>query len=220
MTPTFEENLLQELRAIVAEQRLPAAAPAIRRRDPRPRLLGAGAATLAAAAGATLILAIGGGDPVEPAFAVERNSDDTVSVTVNSLQDADGLERALKAEGISAVVDYVPAGKTCKEPRGKPPAARDGGGKTTIAGRQSADGSSTLTLSRNIVGAGNTLVLMSSAEKGQVRLGTAIVSGPVAPCELIDAPEPSSVPATPHGSDSGPTTSRGVSGEKSLHTGP
>ncbi len=47
------------------------------------------------------------------AYAVDKQSDGTVTVTVKSLKDAAGLQRALIAAGIPAVVTYTPTGKTC-----------------------------------------------------------------------------------------------------------
>ena len=183
MTPdTFEDRLLAELGEIVAARPAPAvgAAP---RASRRPRLLVGAAATGAAAAAAALI--IGSGDRAAPAFAVERAADGSVTVEINSLRDADGLERKLRAAGIPAVVDYTPAGKVCREPRGRlatEPA------RHTLGVRVGPDSSAKFTIPRSDLRQGETVVIASSLGDGVTSLSTEIVEGPVAPCELVDAP--------------------------------
>jgi hypothetical protein len=56
---------------------------------------------------------------------------------------------------------------------------------TSIGGR-----STTFTVSRNIVGAGDTLVIMTSGGNGPTTVGMEVISGPVSPCKLVDAPLP------------------------------
>jgi hypothetical protein len=91
----FEVALLAELRSVVADR-----APARRRK--RLLTLGGVAATAAAAVG--IGLAVGGSSP---AFAVHQEADGDVVVTINRLDDAAGLERALAAQGVTADVDYT-----------------------------------------------------------------------------------------------------------------
>jgi hypothetical protein len=129
----FEERLLDELRRVVAERPSPAAAeatstPAARWRRRPLALLGGLAA--AAAAAALVGVALSGDDGT--AWAVERNADGTVTVRIDSLSDADGLERKLAAEGVPAMVQYLPAGKACAGAPGTGapfprPAAANGG---------------------------------------------------------------------------------------------
>ncbi len=61
-------------------------------------------AAATALAGATAIGVVG--LRPDPAFAVERQADGDVVITVMKLSDADGLERALAKEGITAEVTY------------------------------------------------------------------------------------------------------------------
>jgi hypothetical protein len=217
MTPdTFEDRLLAELRQVVAARPAPThPASAAARRSPRARLL-AGAAAAAAVAAVAVVVA-GGGDPAAPAYAVSRQADGDVSVSISSLSDADGLEGKLRAAGIPAVVDYTPAGKMCREPRGKPARAA-GQGKTAV--RMQDRGPATFTIPRDTVRDGQTVVIQTSGGDGVSSLGMAIVEGNVASCELVDAP---SVPADPSFSTGG-GPERGVAAgggsPKSLHTGP
>ncbi|MGA9103007.1 hypothetical protein [Aeromicrobium sp.] len=90
----FEIALLAELRAVVEDRR-----PARRRK----RVLTLGGAVAAVATAVGLGLTIGG----TPAFAVHRESDGAVVVTITRVDDADGLERSLAAQGVTATVDYV-----------------------------------------------------------------------------------------------------------------
>ena len=113
---TFEDRLLAELRQVVAANPAP---PASRRRVAVPQRLLLVAAGAASAALAALIVAGGGGSS---AYALERQSDGSVTVHINSLSDASGLEGSLRRAGIPAVVDYTP---NCVPATAVPP--KDGG---------------------------------------------------------------------------------------------
>jgi hypothetical protein len=101
---TFETALLAELRREVAEHPAPAGPPTPTRRPRRGLRLAAVGAT-AAAASVVAVLGLGGPGG-SPAYAVEKNADGDVIVTVHRLDDASGLERALRAQGIDADVSY------------------------------------------------------------------------------------------------------------------
>jgi hypothetical protein len=191
-TTNFEDRLLVELRAVVAER--PAATPAPAKRASS-RLVLSGAATAAAAAAGASVFVLGAGSAT-PAFAVDRQADGDVSVTINRLSDAPELEAKLRAAGVPAVVDYTPAGKTCRQPRGTAPsgssgkaAAVSGAKRTGSAIASTPSGATTFTITRGSVTPGETLVVMTSGGgDGPTSLGIAIVSGAVSPCELVDAP--------------------------------
>ncbi|SFC89262.1 hypothetical protein SAMN04487968_11398 [Nocardioides terrae] len=100
---TFEQSLLTELRAHVASR---APAPAHGRRR-----WAWGALPVGAAAAVTVALTLGG---PSAAYAVDEAGNGDVVVTIHRLDDAAGLERALRAEGIDADVDY--SGKTPPPP--------------------------------------------------------------------------------------------------------
>ncbi|HTE62715.1 MAG TPA: hypothetical protein VK631_20335 [Solirubrobacteraceae bacterium] len=215
MTPTtFEERLLTELRAVVAERPAPeTVAPASARRVPRARLvLAAGAVAATAAA----VFVGTGGDPAATAYAVEKQSDGSVTVEVRSLRDAAGLQEKLRAAGIPAVVDYTPAGKMCREPRGR--AATGGHGPMRVGVRHG--GSATFTIARGDVRAGQTLVITSSVGSAVSSLGTQVVEGPVAPCELVDAPPLPPIGQRPGDADSGPSFSTGGANTGATSAGP
>jgi hypothetical protein len=124
--PDFEQRLLARLKAVVAERGEAAAAaeaanaqaatPSWRRRGPR-LALGAG---IALAAIAVALIVSAGSDHASKAFAVEPQQGGGVKIKIYSLEDASGLEQALKEAGIRAQVTWLPAGKVCREPHYKP----------------------------------------------------------------------------------------------------
>jgi hypothetical protein len=83
-----------------------------RRRGPR---LALGAATALAAVAVALIVSAGG-DNTPAAFAVEPQEGGGVTIKIYSLEDASGLEAALKEAGIRSQVTWLPAGMVCREP--------------------------------------------------------------------------------------------------------
>ena len=96
---TFEDRLLTQLRQVVAANPAPTAHTA-----PRRRLVIAGAGVAAASAAAAVVTIAGGG--TSNAYALETQPDGSVTVHINSLRDASGLEDSLRRAGIPAVVSY------------------------------------------------------------------------------------------------------------------
>jgi hypothetical protein len=119
----FEQRLLDELKAVVAE-RGAKQATAIEGATPRsawrraPRLA-LGAVAVLVVAAAVLIFNSGGDNPPR-AFAVEPQEGGGVTIKVYSLEDASGLEQALEEAGIKAQVTWLPAGMVCREPHYTP----------------------------------------------------------------------------------------------------
>jgi hypothetical protein len=197
----FEERLLVELRSVVTAE--PAARP--RRGLPRRRLALAGglAAVLATAAIAGVFFFSAG---TQAAYAVTTNSDGSVTVEIDSLTDAAGLQAKLQAAGVNAVVEYLPLGKMCKQPWFTP--AGPGGGRgeqrSSVGGGRDG-GMTTFTISGDRP-AGTTLVITTQTGPGNEQaLGIGWASGAVPPCQVVDAP-PGSGPlgAPPTGDQSSP----------------
>jgi hypothetical protein len=132
VSTNFEERLLQQLRQVVAERPAPTRAVASAPTPPRTRrrrFVLAGAGGVAAVAAAVAIIASSGG-VTESAYAVTPRADGSVTVKISSLSDADGLQRALRAAGVPAVVRYSGA-TDCPAPAvGSAPTAGDEGGTT------------------------------------------------------------------------------------------
>jgi hypothetical protein len=105
--------------------------------------------------GLVVVLPTMGGDGApNRAFAVTENADDTVTVEIRSIEDAEGLQRRLQEAGVPAAVYYLPPGKVCS-PRGydggSPPIedrqAEMEGQRLTIT--ESEDGASAFTVDRS-----------------------------------------------------------------------
>ncbi|RBQ16103.1 hypothetical protein DP939_31250 [Spongiactinospora rosea] len=162
--------------------------------------LAAAAAGVAAVAATTVTI---GGGLGGAAFAVTTDPDGSVGVRIDDFRDADGLEAALRRKGISAVVDYLPSGQTCRQPRGK--AARHSG-KLTTGLTMGADGSLGFTIEQGRIAKGDTLVLTVSAggtDKAPVSSALEIITGPVAPCHPV--PLPALPPPGGNDDDRGPS---------------
>jgi hypothetical protein len=119
---TFEDRLLGELRGLVSNGAA-ASVPVPQRRPRRGRLVFA-AGVAAAAVAAVLATTISGG--TSNAYAVDSQSDGSVTVHIRSLHDAAGLQSALRNSGIDAVVNY-----SARCVPGAPPVAAPSGGLTS-----------------------------------------------------------------------------------------
>ncbi|AOS61667.1 hypothetical protein [Actinoalloteichus hymeniacidonis] len=113
-TRRFEDRLLVELKEVIAEnssQLQPTPQPA--RRSRGPRLVAAAGLT---ALGTTGVVALMLGTSTA-AFSVEKQNDGLVRIEISDLRDAEELEDALAEAGIPALVDYLPEGQFCRQPR-------------------------------------------------------------------------------------------------------
>jgi len=153
----FKDELLSELRQVVAERPAPDRnpAPADTRSDdarlggiavralrvPRTRLVLSGAGVAAASATA-IVIASSGGVPSN-AYAVDSHGNGSVTVHVRELSDAAGLQQSLRAAGVPATVTYAPTTKlpTCAAPTGVQTQTHESKGKRVGPGKQ---GSSTI----------------------------------------------------------------------------
>jgi hypothetical protein len=180
---TFEERLLTELK-VVAAQPMPGAAP-VPARQPRRRLVLAGAAALAAvtAAGAGVF-----GLHTSPAYAVERDPDGSIRVSVYDYRDPAGLQRRIEAFGVRAAVDYLPAGMACQQDRADfVPADRMPLAMVDWAPLAGED--HYFKVHPEYIGAGQTFVYTVQVSKHSQRAAIRLANGPVAAC----APEPGDV---------------------------
>jgi hypothetical protein len=194
----FEERLLAELRTVVAV-RPPVQEAGARGRRSRARqpgwrrrfaLVGATAAVLAVAAAAGVPFLTGGSDP---AYAVSTNGDGTVTVEINALSDAAGLERKLREAGVPAVVRYLPPGKACKAGWFTVAPANGSGHGTTSGAMQTEQGHVRFTIDPGTLAPDETLVIQTQGAAGADASGPssiqiAYAKGEVGPCELVDAP--------------------------------
>lgn len=194
----YEERLLGELREVVTERAAPTGTPA-RPRAARHRLrpavgLGA-AAALAVTAGLAGPALLGAGDL--PAYAAERNPDGSIRIHIREYRDAKGLQERLRQLGVAAVVDYVPNGQQCREPRATyVPANEVPRDLLTLPPEESDHGfrGAHWNLHPELIGPGRTFIYTTTiigdpdgeewSAKGQIALAT----GPVGACELVPGP--------------------------------
>lgn len=120
MNATFEDRLLEELKREI-EARAPRPAPARPRRVvTAPRFALAAALATAATAAAVLLP----GSPGAPeAYAVDRNGDGSVTVTLYDLtpdpEEQDALVARVRELGVRVSIDSPPDGTACTQPRGE-----------------------------------------------------------------------------------------------------
>ncbi|MEV5892713.1 hypothetical protein [Nonomuraea fuscirosea] len=220
----FEDRLLgalkEEITTRTAEDRMTTTVTPVRRSRGRLVGLSAAVAGVAAAALAVVVLTgLTGG----PAYAVTKDADGGVSVRINAFTDPEGLESELAGAGIKAVVDYLPEGRICKQPRGRNGAAS--GRLATGIGVGEGGSGITFTIEQGQVPEGATLVLAvskSGAGDNLPPFATAleVVDGEVAPCEAISvqAPPPSDGRAPDRQGDGPLTDSRTDDGGPGLTT--
>ncbi|MFC7583872.1 hypothetical protein ACFQYP_08975 [Nonomuraea antimicrobica] len=131
----------------------------------------------------------------KPAYAVSTKADGTVRVEINEFEEADRLEADLAKAGVKADISYVPAGKQCEVGRGKA-IGQALAGQPRDAAVWMSDGG--VDIDPRHIGADQTLVLefaghvqeTAEAKESRVlwRLTGQLVTGPVAPCTVIDDP--------------------------------
>jgi hypothetical protein len=202
----FEERLLRELRRVVIEESRAASAPAPRTRIARGRspwtrrlaLTGAVAAVVALALAAGL--PIGGGNGDSAAYAVTQNADGTVTVQIDSLRDAAGLQRKLGEAGVPALVQYLPPGKACEGMRVKRGGPDPAPGLVDSIVQEHEDGSIRFTIDKR-EHRGQTLVVRSqdfapgqpvpgqtgAASQAASSVGVSFEDGAARPCKVVDA---------------------------------
>jgi hypothetical protein len=193
----FEENLLAELREVVAEQ---ATASQPRRALPRRRLVLAAAGGGLLAAGLVVGLPAVNSDQNPAAYAVTTNDDGTVTVVVqriNNAEGADELQHELAAHGVVAEVHYAPPGKQCRDIAPRPERGEIhpnmAGVDMPYLGAPSSLGKENVIVIEPAVLDGRTVIveILDDSLSPTSYLATfrlAVASGPVAPCVLVDAP--------------------------------
>ncbi|WP_155127087.1 hypothetical protein [[Actinomadura] parvosata] len=181
------------------------------------RIVGLSAAVAAAATAVVMLTGVSG-VAGSAAYAVSKGSDGTVEVQISSFVDPEGLESELAEAGITSVVDYLPAGQTCKQPRGENGAA-DGRFAASIS--KAGDGIA-FEIKEGEVPADSTLVLaVTKSEDGDSAppstTSLQIVKGTVAPCEPTSAPTlPPLDDETGATTDNGPTLNEGTEQEQGV----
>ncbi|GAA4218106.1 hypothetical protein FHR32_004698 [Streptosporangium album] len=109
------------LASITAEEPGAAVAGPLRARyyGPRRLVLGLAAAVVLAAGAVVGPSLLENGSGVPSSWAVAKAANGMVTIQVRDFRDAPGLKKRLEDIGVPAIVDYVPWGQRCREPRGK-----------------------------------------------------------------------------------------------------
>jgi hypothetical protein len=180
----FEERLLQELRSLVVAPPVDGGQRRAFWRGRRLVFAGGLAAVLAASASAGVFVLSAS---TQAAYAVTKNADGTVTVEIDSLTDAAGLQAKLRAAGVNAVVEYLPAGKMCKQPWFTPAGAAAHGMHQGGVG-PAGDGLIRFTISGDLPADETLVVTTQTGSNNERALGTGWAKGEVPPCQVVDAP--------------------------------
>ncbi|MFI9592880.1 hypothetical protein [Nonomuraea sp. NPDC052265] len=182
------------LAAITAEEpgtapgTAPGAAPGAARpgwRGIRPRRPAFGvAAAVALAAGVVAVpIVLTGGAPSSWAVNLDEGM---VTIQIRDFDDASGLEKRLKELGVPALVDYVPKGMMCREPRGKDVENIPRGIYSLPENIPGESEGWQMRINTKLFGPGQTFVWTLSGKGGLT--STYLMEGPVAPCEPVPIP--------------------------------
>ncbi|MGP3913970.1 hypothetical protein [Nonomuraea sp. 10N515B] len=201
----FEERLLsalkEEITTRTAEDRMTTTVTPVQRGSRR-RFAGLSAAVAGLAAATTAVVLLTG-IAGSPAYAVTKATDGSVDVHISAFTDPEGLEAELADAGVKAVVDYLPEGQTCKEPRGE-----QGSVSGPFAASVGSEGAGiSFKIEKGKVPAGETLVLAVSKsragdDKPPFGMSVTVAKGAVADCEPTSMPVP---PPGTGGKDEGPS---------------
>ncbi|MEU4699907.1 hypothetical protein [Nonomuraea dietziae] len=152
----------------------------------RPVRLLAPALGLAAAVAVAVPLVFGGG---APAYAITRNADGTIQISINEAKNPKALQADLEKMGLRAVVDFIPNGKRCSpQPRSASWVPREEAKLTVFPPTEG----SAFTIDPAAVKEGQTAVLEFGFNQNDgwavAGVWSGISNGPVAECTLVDSP--------------------------------
>ncbi|NNN34709.1 hypothetical protein HLK59_30990 [Streptomyces sp. S3(2020)] len=121
MKTTFEDRLLAELQGEIERRETDSSVPAARRHVFTGRRLALAAAACAVAGLAVVLVP---GSPTEtPAYAVERNGDGSVTLTLDDLGLSEHAQRELaerlRADGVHVDIQNLDRDHQCRRPRGE-----------------------------------------------------------------------------------------------------
>lgn len=114
MNGTFEDRLLDELKAEISARAAQGRAPTRLRLNRRGIVGGAAVVGLAAAAAIAVPLMFG---PQTPAYALTKNPDGSINLRINEFRDPDQVEEDMARLGVPANITYLPLGKRCGDAR-------------------------------------------------------------------------------------------------------
>ncbi|MFI6389126.1 hypothetical protein [Nonomuraea sp. NPDC050540] len=177
-------------RALLAEitARPPAERATARRWSQRPRLALGLAVTVTVAAAAVVVPSVldDSGTYSSASWAVTKQADGVVWVRVTDFKDATGLSRQLKELGVPAIVDYVPEGDKCREPRAEHVEDVPKGLYHAPRNIPGDDRGWQMRVDTKLFRPGETFVwTITPLSGGGSSTSTILMKDPVAPCELV-----------------------------------
>ncbi|MEV4113406.1 hypothetical protein [Nonomuraea sp. NPDC049695] len=148
------------------------------------------AAAVALAAGIVAVpITLRDGAPSSYAVSLE---DGMVTIQIRDFDDAPELERRLRELGVPALVDHVPTGMMCREPRGEHVQTIPRGLYSVPENIPGEPGGGwQMRINTKLFNPGETFVWTISGEYGTTT--TSLMRGPVAPCEPVPAPTPKAI---------------------------
>ncbi|MEU7895829.1 hypothetical protein AB0B45_23605 [Nonomuraea sp. NPDC049152] len=127
---------------------------------------------------------------VPSSYAVTKAADGIVIIQVRDFHDAPGLERRLKDLDVPAIVDYVPYGQMCREPRGKHVRDIPQGLYSLPESIPGERHGWQMRIDTKLFRPGQTFVwtISGPANGGGGSTTTSLMEGPVSSCEPVPAP--------------------------------
>ncbi|WP_344876208.1 hypothetical protein [Nonomuraea antimicrobica] len=176
------------LAEITAQDPAPTATtvPGPRRRYTRGRLA-FGMATAVALAAGIVAVPIVLQDGVPSSYAVNLD-DGMVTIQIRDFDDAEGLEKRLRELNVPAMVDHVPEGMMCREPRGKLVENIPRGLYSVPENIPGESEGWQMRINTTLFGPDQTFVWSISGKNGTTT--TYLMEGPIAPCEPVPEPPP------------------------------
>ncbi|NJP96043.1 hypothetical protein HCN51_42545 [Nonomuraea sp. FMUSA5-5] len=127
-------------------------------------------------------------DGAPSSYAVNLD-DGMVTIQIRDFDDAPELERRLRELGVPALVDHVPTGMMCREPRGEHVQTIPRGLYSVPENIPGEPGGGwQMRINTKLFNPGETFVWTISGQHGTTT--TYLMRGPVAPCEPVPAPTP------------------------------
>jgi hypothetical protein len=169
----LKEFVMTEIRQETKPKRRPLLRPAV--------LVPVLAAAVAVVVGGPQVL---GGN--EAAYAVSKRKDGIILITLGDMKNPKRLQGDLREMGLNAVVDFLPDGKQCIEPRvqNRLPSS------SKLSVRPGVDRDrGVFAIDPRVVRSGQTVVLEFAIGGGETAgMSSVITDGPVKPCKLVDGP--------------------------------
>ncbi|WP_433367848.1 hypothetical protein [Streptosporangium sp. CA-115845] len=183
------------LAAITSEE--PGTVTRARGYAPRRLALGLAAAVVVSTGAVVGPSLLESGSGVSTSWAVTKAANGMVTIQVRDFRDAVGLEKRLKNLDVPAIVDYVPWGQRCRQPRGKHVMDIPQGLYSRPGNIPGEKHGWQMRIDTRLFRPGQTFVwTISAPESGESSsTSTYLMEGPVTSCVPVPAPDPAEIKA-------------------------